>query len=193
MKHLLLFFNLILFGCAKPQVGLWNKPNNFANENSLNDEGTVNPIHMMVRKKILLGFKFLSNGDYTNILDQMDDNIHYRFSGNHALGGERFSKNATELWFKRLTRLFQSDFRIYKIEISGPPWDMLVVTQFSDFAKPKSANCSPYVNPGIQIAKLRFDKIVDVITYVDTKKIITALDCLASNGVTEAGLPPIEG
>lgn len=150
-----------------------------------------NPYKIILRKKIRNGFKQLSAGNYKPLTALFADNVHYHFEGDHALGGERFSKAAVELWFERLLRLLPSKFEIKSMLICGMPWNTDVVIEFQDTVSP--ANIKPYVNNGIQKVKIIWGKAVDIHTYVDTYKLQQALQLLAEQGVAEASAAPVEG
>lgn len=70
----------------------------------------INPYKIILRNKIINGFEAFSNGDYKPLLALYDDNVHQIFEGNHALSGERHTKEKAELWFQRFTRLLPSRF-----------------------------------------------------------------------------------
>jgi len=71
----------------------------------MQDEVLINPYKIVLKRKILNGFHQLSRGNYKSLTKLFSDNIPYSFEGNHALGGERFTKKTVELWFERLLRL----------------------------------------------------------------------------------------
>lgn len=47
----------------------------------------------------------LARGDYGYVLDQLAPSFTHSFAGDHALGGERRSREAQRAWFQRLFRL----------------------------------------------------------------------------------------
>lgn len=61
-----------------------------------------NAIVASISKK---NFEAVNNQDFDAILKQCDPNIHHRFGGMHALGGERHSREVLAKWFQRLGRL----------------------------------------------------------------------------------------
>lgn len=150
----------------------------------------LNPYKIVLRNKILNGFADFSNGNYQTLLKLYSDNVHQYFEGNHALGGERFSKVKVELWFQRFVRLLPSKFLIKDMIIQGSPWNTVVVMEFQDTVSPESIES--YTNNGIMKAVVKWGKATDVHIYVDTAKIENALLALVKNGVSEAGEPPIE-
>lgn len=151
---------------------------------------TANPYKIILRKKIIDGFRAFSRGDYRPLLALYDDHVHQIFEGDHAVGGERHSKEKVELWFQRFLRLLPSEFEIQDIFVTGMPWNTRCAVQFQDRVTPKGV--MPYTNQGVMLATIRWGKAVDVHIYVDTEKVANALRELAKSGVEEASLPPIE-
>lgn len=149
-----------------------------------------NPYKIILRKKILDGFAAFSNGDYKPLLALYDDHVHQKFEGDHAVGGERHSKEKVELWFQRFIRLLPSKFEILDVIVQGMPWNTVAIVEFRDTVTPKGV--AEYVNNGIMNAKIRWGKAYDVHIYVNTHKVEKALAALAATGVEEAGYPPIE-
>lgn len=155
-----------------------------------NGRSYINPYKIILRKKIIEGFKAFSEGDYKPLLALYDEKVHQIFEGSHALGGERFSKEKVELWFQRFLRLLPSRFTIKDVIVQGFPWDTAAVVVFEDEVTP--VGVPSYVNQGIMNAKIRWGKAVEVHIYVNTNLVIRALKALEEKGVEEAGYPPIE-
>ena len=61
--------------------------------------------HAIVKRLAKKNFESVNRKDYLAVLKGCAPNIHHRFSGNHALGGERHDREALRLWFERLGRL----------------------------------------------------------------------------------------
>lgn len=149
----------------------------------------INPYKIILKKKIVNGFKHFSNGDYRPLLELYGDHVHQTFEGDHALGGERFTKAGVELWFQRFLRLLPSTFKLGDFVISGGPWNTDVVFQFQDTVKPK--NVPAYVNNGILKGKIKWGKATEIHIYVNTAKVENALNLLAAQGVSEAAASPV--
>ena len=153
------------------------------------DGFSMNVYRNTVRAKIIHAFEDLNDGDSSTALDLMADDVHYWFSGDHALGGERVTKAGVEKWFKRLFRLFKSRFVIRSVQVAGWPWSSTAVTVFDDHVTP--AFGAPYVNHCVQVTTLHWGKAVAIRTYVDTARIEAVLALLASHGIAEAAAAPI--
>ena len=61
--------------------------------------------HAIVKRIALQNFLRVNQKDYTPILKGCSADIHHRFGGHHALGGERHDREALRQWFERLGRL----------------------------------------------------------------------------------------
>jgi len=78
----------------------------------------------LIARMIRPVFDRLSEGDYRSGLWAVAPDVHHRFAGDHALGGERHSKQAMERWFERLFRLFPSlKFTVRNVVAKGWPWN----------------------------------------------------------------------
>lgn len=72
----------------------------------------LSPYKRILMRRIKRGFAAFSRGDYRPLLALYADDVHQVFEGNHALGGERNSKQLVEQWFSRFVRLLPSVFTI---------------------------------------------------------------------------------
>lgn len=151
---------------------------------------SINPYRWILKSRIVKGFEELNKQNYKYLTGLFNDNVVYTFEGDHALGGTRISKAGVEKWFDRLFRLLPSKFIINSITVSGPMWNTTTIIEFTDTVTPRFGQ--PYTNNGIQVVKLRFGKVYKIHAYVNTHKIITALNTLYDNGVPEAKADKIE-
>jgi ketosteroid isomerase-like protein len=183
------FAVLVATGCARSDMVMAPREPSPPPTDSTADGFSVNVYRNVVRGKVIHAFERLSEQDASAALDLMAEDVHYWFSGHHALGGERVSKAGVERWFGRLFRLFKSHFVLKSVEVAGWPWDSTVVTVFDDHVTPPFGEA--YVNPCVQVTRLRWGKAVAIRTYVDTGRIEAVLGELAAHGIEEAAAPPI--
>ncbi len=61
--------------------------------------------HAIVKRIARKNFLRVNQKDYDSLLKDCAPNVHHRFGGTHALGGERHDKEALGLWLGRLGRL----------------------------------------------------------------------------------------
>jgi ketosteroid isomerase-like protein len=151
---------------------------------------SLNPYRWILKTRILKGFDELNRQNYHYLTNLFDDNVNYEFEGEHSLGGTRTSKVGVEKWFDRLLRLLPSKFVINSIAVTGSIWNTIAIIEFSDTVTPTFGQ--PYINNGIQVVKLRFGKAYKIHTYVNTNKVINALNILYDNGIQEAKADIIE-
>jgi ketosteroid isomerase-like protein len=148
--------------------------------------------HTIVRTIIVKGFKQLSNGNAEALLNQFAPDVHYRFEGQHALGGERSKLSTVRAWFQRMLRLFPGlQFRPMRVIVSGWPWNTTAAIEVVVSASLQDGQ--PYENRFVQFLNLRWGKVVDVYTLENLQKLTAALERLSKHGVEEATAPAIEG
>jgi ketosteroid isomerase-like protein len=61
--------------------------------------------HTIVKRIATKNFERVNDNDYDALLKDCAPNIHHRFAGQHALGGERHDRETLRRWFQRLGRL----------------------------------------------------------------------------------------
>lgn len=151
---------------------------------------SLNPYRWILKTRIIKGFDELNKQNYHYLTNLFADNVTYEFEGEHSLGGTRISKAGVEKWFDRLFRLLPSKFVINSISVSGPMWNTTAIIEFTDTVTPKFGQS--YNNNGIQVVKLSFGKVYKIHTYVNTNKVINALNILYDNRIQEAKADKIE-
>jgi ketosteroid isomerase-like protein len=142
-----------------------------------------------VRRRICAIFDGLSRGDYSVALGGLADDVHHVFAGDHALGGERHSRDGVRRWFERLFRLFELRFDVRQVIMSGPPWDLVVAVEWLAHATPRAGD--PYLNPGAHIIRIRRGRVVYFHAYEDSQKVAEACRQMADAGIEEAAAAPI--
>lgn len=146
-------------------------------------------LSFFVRRRIRVVFDALSHGDYGVALDRMVDDVHHVFAGDHALGGERHSRDAVRRWFERLFRLFELRFEVRRMIVSGPPWDLFVGVEWQAHATPRSGE--QYLNQGAHIIRIRWGRVVYFHAYEDSQRVAEACRQMADSGIEEAAAAPI--
>lgn len=144
---------------------------------------------LIVRRHVRRIFDGLSRGDYQTAVAGLDPDVHHRFAGDHALGGERHSRAGVEQWFARLFRLFRLDFTVDRVAVSGPPWDMVVTVEWRASVTPRQG--PTYVNRGAHVLRMRRARVVELHAYEDSQAVRDALELMAAHGVEEARAAPI--
>src|SRR5436190_21637226 len=142
-----------------------------------------------VRRRIRTIFDGLSRSDYAPAVSGMADDVHHVFAGDHALGGERRSKDAVRRWFERVFRLYELSFDVERVIVSGPPWDILVAVEWLGHATPRAG--APYENEGLHVIRIRGGRVVYFHAYEDSQKVADACRVMADAGIEEAAAAPI--
>ena len=145
---------------------------------------------VLVRPRIRRVFERLSVGDYEFALTGLSDDVHHRFAGDHALGGERHDRESVRRWFERLFRLFPVlRFTVTDVAVSGWPWDLAVTVEWRAEVEPVVG--SQYVNVGAHVLRVRRGRVACLHAYEDSQAVARACAVMAENGVAEAAAPPI--
>ncbi len=63
---------------------------------------------MIVKKRIGESFDQVNNHDWDTLMTSIAPNVHHRFLGAHAIGGERHDRDTLRRWFERLGRVLPS-------------------------------------------------------------------------------------
>ncbi len=145
---------------------------------------------LIAKQKVRQGFKDISTANFDNLLKQFAPDIHFTFAGHHALAGEFHDRESVRQWFNRVHRLFPKLQLVPdRIFVSGPPWDMVVTTQWT--VSDTLPDGRPYQNHGIQILRIRLGVVVEDHLIEDNQVLVATLDHLARLGVIEAAQNPL--
>lgn len=146
--------------------------------------------HTVVRALLKRGFADLSAGRLDSVVRRFHRDATFRFSGDHALGGELHGREEIGAWFARLRRLFP-DLTLTPLQIvaAGGPWLTTVATRFRVDATLPGGDV--YVNEGMQYVRLRWASIVEDRLYEDTERLCAALRTIADGGIAEALAPAL--
>jgi ketosteroid isomerase-like protein len=141
--------------------------------------------HSIVKRIARKNFLRVNEKDFEALLADSAPNIHHRFGGNHALGGERHDREALRLWFGRLGRLGKHlTLTVEDIWVKGLPHDTTIIIRWS--ATDVLPDGSPYRNRGVHIVRMTWGKIVDIDAHEDSQAVAQNLEKQAALGVEEA-------
>lgn len=139
---------------------------------------------LIAKQKVRQGFQNISTANYEPLLKQFAPDIHFTFAGNHALAGEFHSRDSVRQWFNRVHRIFPGLQLVpNRIFVSGPPWDMVVTTQWT--VSDTLPDGKPYHNRGVQILRIRLGTVVEDHLIEDNQILIAHL------GISEAAQSPL--
>jgi ketosteroid isomerase-like protein len=146
--------------------------------------------HSIVKSIARKNFLRVNEKDFDALLNDCAPNIHHRFAGNHALGGERHDREALRQWFARLGRLGSTlKITVHDVWVKGMPWNTVVIIRWS--ATQDMPDESAYLNRGVHIVRMVWGKIVDIDANEDSQIVAESLKVMAAYGTTEALAPPI--
>ncbi|GAA0946379.1 nuclear transport factor 2 family protein [Kribbella koreensis] len=141
--------------------------------------------HRIVAGKVRAAFAEISAGNWEAMVAGMAPEFTYRFYGDHALGGERHTRDALRRWWERCFRLLpETTFEVRDVLVAGWPWDTRVATAVT--VKVGVVDGSRYENVVHQFVRMRWGKITEVRTLEDTAVLERTLDRLAAAGFEEA-------
>ncbi|GAC1311337.1 MAG: nuclear transport factor 2 family protein [Steroidobacteraceae bacterium] len=146
--------------------------------------------HSIVKRIARKNFLRVNQKDFDGLLKDCAPNIHHRFGGDHALGGERHDRDALREWFGRLGRLGATlKITVHDVWVKGMPWNTTIIVRWS--ATQDMPDKSPYLNRGVHIVRMAWGKIVDIDANEDSQIVADSLKVMAAYGVAEAVAAPI--
>src|SRR6202011_2017117 len=146
--------------------------------------------HAIVKRIALQNFLRVNRKDYAAILRSCSPDVHHRFGGHHALGGERHDREALGRWFERLGRVAPPlQLTVHDVWVKGGPWNTTVIIRWS--AVQDLPDGSPYNNHGVHIIRMRWGKVFDIDANEDSQLVAASLQIWAAKGVNEALADPI--
>ena len=148
--------------------------------------------HCIVGRQVRNAFAQISAGNWEAMVAGMAPSFTYRFYGDHALGGERRTRDALRSWWERCFRLLPNTrFEVRDVLVDGWPWNTRVATAVTVHVG--VVDGSTYENVVHQFLRIRWGKITEVRTLEDTAVLQRTLDRLAAAGYAEAHAAQITG
>jgi len=146
--------------------------------------------HTIVKHLARKNFELVNQKNYETLLKDCVPNIHHRFGGSHALGGERHDIQSLPEWFHRLGRLGpQLTLKVQDVWVKGWPHDTTIIIRWD--ASDVRADGSAYKNHGVHVVKMRWGKITAIDANENSQAVAENLKMWAKYGVDEAVAPPI--
>lgn len=147
--------------------------------------------HTIVKRIAHKNFTRMNQKDFAAILDGCAPDVHHRFGGHHAMGGERHSREAFGRWLQRLGRVAKNlVLTVEDVWVKGLPHDTTVIIRWSATDDIPDDGV-PYRNRGVHIVKMRWGKIVDIDAHEDSQAVADGLVRMAALGIAEAAKAPI--
>jgi ketosteroid isomerase-like protein len=111
----------------------------------------------------------LNEGDAAPVVRLFARDARFVFPGDSSFGGEYVGKREIATWFERFVSL-RPHFTIHGVTTAGPPWNMRAAVRFSDRMPTYG-----YANEGVICLRMRWGRVIEDRTYLDTEK-VAALD-----------------
>jgi hypothetical protein len=113
----------------------------------------------IVKKRIRQAFDHVNNHRWDELMKSIAPDVHHRFGGAHAIGGERHDRETLRRWFERLARVLPNlNLKINNIWVKGWPWHTMVFVQWDGTATLLNGDAS-YFNRGLHVITLRWGKM----------------------------------
>ncbi len=146
--------------------------------------------HAIVKRIATKNFEYVNDKNYDALLKGCAPNIHHRFGGDHALGGQRHDKETLRRWFERLGRVMPGlRLTIGDVWVKGLPHHTTIIIRWT--AAQTLLDGSHYKNHGVHVIRMRWGKVVSIDANEDSQVVAEALTLLAAHGVAEAIAEPI--
>jgi len=146
--------------------------------------------HTIVKRIAKKNFELVNEHNYDALLKDCVPNIHHKFGGQHALGGERNGIEVFRKWLDRLGRIVPGlKLSVADVWVKGWPNDTTIIVRWD--AAETLPNGAPYKNHGVHIIKMRWGKVYDIDANEDSQAVVEMLKVKAAHGIEEALEPPI--
>ena len=144
----------------------------------------------IVKRKIRQSFEDVNNHRWDELMRSIAPDVHHRFGGVHAIGGERHDRETLRRWFERLARVLPNlRLEIKEIWVEGWPWHTMVFVQWDGTAT--LLNGGGYSQHAIHVITLKWGKIHALDVFEDSQEVARALVAQAAAGLDEALAQPI--
>jgi ketosteroid isomerase-like protein len=144
----------------------------------------------IVKRRIRQSFEDVNNHRWDELMRSIAPDVHHRFGGVHAIGGERHDRETLRRWFERLARVLPNlRLEIKEIWVEGWPWHTMVFVQWDGTAT--LLNGGGYSQHAIHVITLRWGKIAALDVFEDSQEVARALVAQAAAGLDEALAQPI--
>jgi ketosteroid isomerase-like protein len=146
--------------------------------------------HAIVKRICRRNFDLVNQRDYPSVLAGCTPNIHHRFGGDHALGGERHDQQALGQWFGRLGRLCPDlALTVQDVWVKGLPNNTTAIVRWTN--QQAFPDGTAYFNHGVHVISMRWGKVTAIDANEDSQAVAVLLAQLVEAGVTEAAARPI--
>lgn len=144
-----------------------------------------------ITRVTMQAFEMINEGRYDEFAASCRPDVHHRFGGNHALGGERHDREHLRMWLDRLGRILPT-LRLtpHNVWVKGWPWNTTVIARWTSTCMYPDG-VTRYDNHGVHIIRIRWGKAYEIDANEDSQAVEDLLRAVAANGLEEAAAAPI--
>ena len=147
--------------------------------------------HAYVKRLVRRNFDLVNEKNFDALLASCATDVHHRFGGSHALGGERHDAIAFRAWCERLGRLVPTlHLDVQDIWVKGTPLDTTAIARWTSTGRYPDG--SDYRNHGVHIIRLLRGRVVSIDANEDSEAVAALLAAIAATGTKEAAAAPIQ-
>ena len=144
---------------------------------------------IVVAPRVRSVWKQLERKNADPVMDMLAENFQHGSLGDHALGGQRRTREAQKAWFARVFRLFPDiRYNVREVLVRGWPWRMYVVAVV-EVSMPSQPG---YSNTVMQQLDLCWTRVTRILNVEDSQALAALLAGLGEAGDPEALAAPIE-
>ena len=99
------------------------------------------------------------------------------FPGHNSFAGEHRGRAELAAWFDRFVSLHPT-FEVQDVAAAGPPWNLRAYVHFTDHIP--VANGEDYHNRGVIVLRVRWGRVQEDRTYLDTQRVARLDEQLAA-------------
>ena len=146
---------------------------------------------LIVKSRIKQSFDQVNDHRWDELMTSIAPNVHHRFLGRHAIGGERHDRDTLRRWFERLARVLPNlHLKINDIWVKGWPWHTTVFVLWDGAATLLNGDAS-YRNRGLHVFTLRWGRVYALEEFYDSQAAARGLAAQAAVGLEEAAAEQI--
>lgn len=151
----------------------------------------VDVLTWLIKGRVERVFRDIGRRELAKVIAGLAPDVHHRFAGDHALAGERHTRDDVERWFQRVFRLYpELTFTVHGVHASGWPWDLVVAVEWTGHAVPAVGDA--YDNHGAHVIRIQRGRVTQLHAYEDSQAVARACEVMAAAGIEEASASPIE-
>jgi ketosteroid isomerase-like protein len=141
--------------------------------------------HTIVAHKLRAVFAEINKGNTAPMIASLAPQFVYCFEGDLSISGLRNKHSTMQAWWARIHRILPGmQFTVRDVVAAGWPWNTRIHTHL-EVTLPLQDG-SVYRNVVLQVMRMKWGKLVEVLSVEDTARAARLLEALAAKGNAEA-------